>query len=530
MHWQSSSSANGSNRQVQKSEMMGQMNGSVASSNSSASSLTAFNFDDSGAGTDDQAASLVGFENGNFYESPQIQQFSNFNTIYQQPFYPPHLSFSNENLLGNNNTALFKDLDGSKLDHMPICSGCQQAITERYILRVAPNLEFHASCLRCNDCQRVLDETCTVFLRNGRTYCKEDYARLFARKCAKCEQQFTADDMLMRARNMSYHLDCFVCATCNRKLSAGEQFVVNGNDLFCQAPECFRPKTEVQNWEPNSIVKSRTSMDGESRLTPLSLKAEPMDEMASSSMQPINYAVSSNMIVAPMHQSSLSSNSSASSISGRHSLNAGTSSGGRKSKKDKPTQRIRTVLTEQQLKILKHMYTINQRPDATTKETLVQQTGLSQRVIRVWFQNKRCKDKKKQTLAIEQEHNIEKEQAINGIRHTGIGPIVALSPSSLQESGILNAVEIRQFSQNPTLWSSAQCDTPNNNQAPLTDLSYSNAHPMMVPTSYPQEMTGLSPDYNQAIDYRYSVPASIGLGIPSCLPNTSLTSSPACSD
>lgn len=48
---------------------------------------------------------------------------------------------------------------------------------------------------------------------------------------------------------------------------------------------------------------------------------------------------------------------------------------------------MRTVLTEQQLKILKHMYTVNQRPDATTKETLVQQTGLSQRVIRVWFQS-----------------------------------------------------------------------------------------------------------------------------------------------
>lgn len=30
---------------------------------------------------------------------------------------------------------------------------------------------------QCNDCQRVLDETCTVFLRHGRTYCKEDYSR-----------------------------------------------------------------------------------------------------------------------------------------------------------------------------------------------------------------------------------------------------------------------------------------------------------------------------------------------------------------
>lgn len=58
-----------------------------------------------------------------------------------------------------------------------------------------------------------------------------------------------------------------------------------------------------------------------------------------------------------------------------------------------------------------------------------------------------------------------------------------------------------------------------------------------VPTSYAQEMAGLSPDYgnHQPVDYRYSAPdpSSMGLGIPlvnTCLPNTSLTSSPACSD
>jgi len=32
------------------------------------------------------------------------------------------------------------------------------------------------------------------------------------------------------------------------------------------------------------------------------------------------------------------------------------------------------------------------------KEQLVEMTGLSPRVIRVWFQNKRCKDKKRSIL------------------------------------------------------------------------------------------------------------------------------------
>lgn len=56
---------------------------------------------------------------------------------------------------------------------------------------------------------------------------------------------------------------------------------------------------------------------------------------------------------------------------------------------------MRTVLNEKQLTILKACYNTNPRPDAIMKEQLVELTGLPPRVIRVWFQNKRCKDKKK---------------------------------------------------------------------------------------------------------------------------------------
>ena len=58
--------------------------------------------------------------------------------------------------------------------------------------------------------------------------------------------------------------------------------------------------------------------------------------------------------------------------------------------------RVRTVLTEKQLSLLKSCYNANPRPDALMKEQMVEMTGLSPRVIRVWFQNKRCKDKKRQ--------------------------------------------------------------------------------------------------------------------------------------
>lgn len=69
-------------------------------------------------------------------------------------------------------------------------------------------------------------------------------------------------------------------------------------------------------------------------------------------------------------------------------------SGPRKPPIDKQP-RIRTVLTEQQLQTLRSVYSNNPRPDALLKEQLCELTGLSPRVIRVWFQNRRCKDKKK---------------------------------------------------------------------------------------------------------------------------------------
>ncbi|GAA56650.1 insulin gene enhancer protein isl-2b [Clonorchis sinensis] len=80
-------------------------------------------------------------------------------------------------------------------------------------------------------------------------------------------------------------------------------------------------------------------------------------------------------------------------------------SGGSKRSKDQKTTRVRTVLNEKQLHTLRTCYAANPRPDALMKEQLVEMTSLSPRVIRVWFQNKRCKDKKRQILLKQMEQH-----------------------------------------------------------------------------------------------------------------------------
>ena len=91
----------------------------------------------------------------------------------------------------------------------------------------------------------------------------------------------------------------------------------------------------------------------------------------------------------------------------------GRSNGSGQKRKDAKTTRVRTVLNEKQLHTLRTCYAANCRPDALMKEQLTEITGLSARVIRVWFQNKRCKDKKRSIALKQMQEQQAKQQQSN---------------------------------------------------------------------------------------------------------------------
>ncbi|GAB0092545.1 uncharacterized protein DMENIID0001_075470 [Sergentomyia squamirostris] len=57
-------------------------------------------------------------------------------------------------------------------------------------------------------------------------------------------------------------------------------------------------------------------------------------------------------------------------------------------------KRPRTILTTQQRRAFKACFDVSPRPCRKTRETLAQDTGLSLRIVQVWFQNQRAKMKK----------------------------------------------------------------------------------------------------------------------------------------
>lgn len=247
------------------------------------------------------------------------------------------------------------------------CHGCKLPIEDDFSLHVSPNLEWHVACLVCCECQEFLDENCeTCFIKDGRPYCRSDYVRLFGMHCSKCSESINANTLVMRAENQIFHIECFRCVKCDKKLLTGEEFGVANAKLYCKSDfECLPAETIDTAMEDLTIEAS------------VSLHETETTTISSSS------------------SSSSASTMSTSSTTTTTSNSIKTSDKSRRSSTDQKTPRIRTVLTEQQLQTLRSVYQTNPRPDALLKEQLCELTALSPRVIRVWFQNRRCKDKKK---------------------------------------------------------------------------------------------------------------------------------------
>ena len=97
-------------------------------------------------------------------------------TTEGKPLISPHMHDSFDFFLFFNLTFVFFYPLGS-IKSCSLCVGCGGAITDKFILRVQPDLEWHARCLRCVKCNRGLDEKNTCFVKDGKTYCKEDYQK-----------------------------------------------------------------------------------------------------------------------------------------------------------------------------------------------------------------------------------------------------------------------------------------------------------------------------------------------------------------
>nr|CAH7745481.1 unnamed protein product [Callosobruchus chinensis] len=208
-----------------------------------------------------------------------------------------------------------------------VCEGCGLKIHDRYLMRVA-DTSWHEACLICSMCGILLQHSC--YTRNTKLYCKADYDRIFGIKCSRCGDRLLPHELVMRAQQHVYHLQCFACVVCRQPLQKGEQFVLRAGQLFC------RP-----DFEKEMFLLQQAAGSGEDEMDE---NSRPRD--------------------------------------------------GRRGPK-----RPRTILTSAQRRQFKASFEVSPKPCRKVREALAKETGLSVRVVQVWFQNQRAKMKKIQRKA-----------------------------------------------------------------------------------------------------------------------------------
>uniref|UniRef100_A0A8D0IN54 LIM domain only protein 3 n=1 Tax=Sus scrofa TaxID=9823 RepID=A0A8D0IN54_PIG len=135
------------------------------------------------------------------------------------------------------------------------CAGCNRKIKDRYLLK-ALDKYWHEDCLKCACCDCRLGEHLTRCLYEGvcmpavhtdvgicttlEAFVIMDLHQIIVwlfgvtGNCAACSKLIPAFEMVMRAKDNVYHLDCFACQLCNQRFCVGDKFFLKNNMILCQ--------------------------------------------------------------------------------------------------------------------------------------------------------------------------------------------------------------------------------------------------------------------------------------------------------
>ncbi|XP_038821537.1 LIM/homeobox protein Lhx2-like isoform X1 [Salvelinus namaycush] len=260
-----------------------------------------------------------------------------------------------------------------------LCAGCGGKISDRYYL-LAVDKQWHMRCLKCCECKLNLESELTCFSKDGSIYCKEDYYRRFSvQRCARCHLGISASEMVMRARDLVYHLNCFTCTSCNKMLTTGDHFGMRDSLVYCR----LHFETLIQGEYQEHFNHAGDVDSGKGLCAGIAGNSPGL---------PYYNGVRTVQKGRPRKRKSpgpgadiVAYNAGCNRSDGDHLDRDSHYSSSAKSK------RMRTSFKHHQLRTMKSYFAINHNPDAKDLKQLSQKTGLSKRVLQVWFQNARAK-------------------------------------------------------------------------------------------------------------------------------------------